>query len=111
MTSFSLCHITGSAAKCEKRTASDEKYHYVLQGAALADFPDLQLEVGLYDSIRCPVLILTIEGDPTHPVSTAEALDNILPISELHIARDADSALRDWPDVISKFLISLPELS
>ena len=102
--------ITGSASRFEKNEVPGEKYHCVLQGAALADLPDPVTDSEVYLGVRCPVLILTIEGDDTHPVSTATTLYNILPSSQLHVAPDKESAERDWPEVVSKFLLSLPHL-
>ena len=82
----------------------------MLQGAALADLPDIESEIEMYRKVRCPVLILTVEGDPAHPVSTATALENVLPNSELHIAADTESAFREWPQIIAAFLLSLPAM-
>ena len=73
---MTLPPFTGSAAKCKESELPGEKYHFVLQGAALADLPDIGREIEMYRKVRCPVLILTIEGDAAHPVSTAIALDN-----------------------------------
>lgn len=82
----------------------------MLEGAALADLPDIESESEVYMGVRCPVLILTIEGDASHPVSTAKVLHNVLPHSELHIAADEISAAREWPKVIAAFLLSLPAM-
>lgn len=61
----------------------------------------------MYATILCPVLILTIKGDPAHPVSTAEELSRLLPNSNLHIAKDYQSALDFWPGLIATFLQAL----
>lgn len=79
-----------------------------MRGAALSDLPDPESETDLYRRVVCPVLILTVEDDDSHPVSTATALHSVLPTSILHVAVDRKSALRDWPDVIASFLLSLP---
>ena len=81
----------------------------VLQGAALSDLPDPTIEIDQleYKKILCPVLILTIEGDDTHPVSTAQALHDVLATSTLHIAANIDTAAAEWPAVIQRFLCSL----
>ena len=82
----------------------------MLQGAALADLPDIGSEIEMYRKVRCPVLILTIEGDAAHPVSTARALDNVLPHSALHISADRESASGEWPKIIAAFILSLPTI-
>ena len=99
-----------SAKKIEDSALSGEKFHYVLQGAAMSDLPPLHGCPEEYNKIKCPVLLLTVEGDDAHPVSTAVALHSLLPTSSLHIAPDKESAKRDWPKIISKFLQKLPDL-
>ena len=81
----------------------------VLQGAALSDLPDPTIETDQleYKKIVCPVLLLTIEGDETHPVSTAQALHNVIATSTLHIAANIEQAASEWPAVIQSFLRSL----
>lgn len=101
--------FAASAKKCEEANLPGELYHLVLQGAALSDLPDPEREIDLYRKVVCPVLILTVESDASHPVSTATALHSMLPTSILHVAADRKSAMRDWPDVIASFLLSLPE--
>ncbi len=71
----------------------------VLRGAARADLPDrAQLT-----TISVPALILAWSGDPGHPVTTAEALDELLPDSRLHVASTADD-LAAWSELIGDFL-------
>ena len=48
---------------------TEERNYLVLRGTAYSDFPpqgDAE-----YRKVRCPVLILTVEGDASHPDSTA----------------------------------------
>ena len=99
--------VVGSASKLKKSEVHGGKYHLVLQGAAQSDFPDITYQSDVYDKILCPVLLLTIEGDASHPVSTAVGLHQVLPNSELHIAADKESASREWPQIIASFLLSL----
>jgi hypothetical protein len=105
---FFLTEFAASAKKCLETAPPGENYYLVLKGAALSDLPDLESEIDLYRKVICPVLILTVEGDDSHPVGTATALHSVLPTSILHVAVDKKSAMRDWPDVISSFLLSLP---
>lgn len=81
----------------------------VLKGAALSDLPDPTNESDQmeYKKIQCPVLLLTIEGDDTHPVSTAQALHDIITTSTLHIAANIEEAATEWPAIIQRFLCSL----
>ena len=99
-----------SASKCaENEVENGERYHLVLQGAALSDLPDPTLETGQleYKKIQCPVLLLTIVGDDTHPVSTAQALHDVIATSTLHIAANIDEAAAEWPGVIQRFFHTL----
>jgi 3-oxoadipate enol-lactonase len=102
-----VLNYTGSAVACGEK--SGEIYQRVLEGAALSDLPDIENDIEVYKRIRCPVLILTVEGDKVHPVSTAEALHSVIPHSELHIASTKDSAMQEWPQLIANFLSSLFE--
>jgi pimeloyl-ACP methyl ester carboxylesterase len=54
-------------------------------------------------AIANPALILAWDTDPGHPVSTAERLHELLPVSELHVATTLD-AVREWPERIAGFL-------
>lgn len=53
---------TECAAKCKENTEPDEKYHFVLSGTSSANLPDIEIYSDVYKSVKCPVLILTIEG-------------------------------------------------
>lgn len=81
-------------------------YHNVLKGTAYSDLPEKDSE--LYRRIgTIPTLILTIEGDPAHPVSTAETLHAVLPQSTLHIAPSKEAAAAAWPDLIANFVAAI----
>lgn len=96
----------GSANNCVELQEQGEKYHLVLRGTSFSDLPDIN-DLEIYHKIACPVLILSIIGDKTHPVTTAEALHAILPNSVLHIAEDRESAVKEFPLYIRDFLSSL----
>lgn len=71
----------------------------VLRGAAVSDLPDREAIA----TLRLPVLLLPWAGDPTHPVSTAEQLRELIPGSQLVLAehgRDLDA----WPERVAAFL-------
>jgi len=70
-----------------------------LRGAASSDLPapeDLH-------RLAAPALILAWRGDPTHPVSTAQRLLELLPGAELHVAQSSEE-LREWPGRVRAFL-------
>jgi pimeloyl-ACP methyl ester carboxylesterase len=74
----------------------------ILRGAAGSDLPSR-------DELRAivvPTLILAWEGDPAHPVSTAETLHELMVLSELHVARDL-AGIRMWPYLVRDFLSGL----
>jgi pimeloyl-ACP methyl ester carboxylesterase len=71
----------------------------VLRGAAASDLPSPDAVAAL----RQPALILAWDGDPGHPVSTAERLRELIPDSTLEIARTPE-ALRTWGDRTVRFL-------
>jgi pimeloyl-ACP methyl ester carboxylesterase len=71
----------------------------VLRGAAASDLPPEDAIAG----IRLPTLILAWDGDPGHPVSTAERLHDLIPGSALHVAHTADE-LRTWEERRLRFL-------
>lgn len=64
----------------------------VFRGAALADFPSREEVAG----IDVPVTILAWADDPAHPVSTAEALHELLPRATLTVAATPQE-LMQWP--------------
>lgn len=71
----------------------------VLRGAALSDLPAPERVATLTQ----PALILAWATDPGHPVSTSERLHDLLPTSELHVARSM-AEVRAWPEQVAKFL-------
>jgi 3-oxoadipate enol-lactonase len=74
----------------------------VLRGAAASDLPATDALAQLPQ----PALVLAWDTDPGHPVSTAEALHDVLPTSMLHLARTLDD-VRGWPSLVAGFLTSL----
>ena len=74
----------------------------IFRGMALSDLP-CQEEIG---ALVLPVLILAWDGDPSHPVSTAQELADTLILSELHVARDL-AGVRRWPGLVRDFLSGL----
>jgi pimeloyl-ACP methyl ester carboxylesterase len=100
----------GNKETCSEDAATivqnEEVSHLVLQGTAFSDLPPRDSE--LYSRLStCPTLILTIEGDPAHPVETATALGTLLPHSTLHIAPSIEDAVAAWPSLITNFVASL----
>jgi 3-oxoadipate enol-lactonase len=81
---------------------AEELLPTVLEGAANADFPSKEL-VG---TLTMPTLILAWDTDPGHPVSTAEALAELLPDNRVSIARSYEEIL-GWSGQIGAFLGSL----
>ena len=76
----------------------------VLRGAAASDLPDPDV----LRTLDVPTLVLAWDTDPGHPVSTAEALGELLPRAEVHIAR----TLRDvatWTSKTERFLQSIED--
>ncbi|RCK50725.1 hypothetical protein TH25_10615 [Thalassospira profundimaris] len=71
----------------------------ILRGAGMSNLPardDLK-------SISVPVLILAWESDPSHPIATAHALADLLPNTELHVAKSVND-VRDWGHRIADFM-------
>jgi 3-oxoadipate enol-lactonase len=71
----------------------------ILRGMAGSDLPCPD-ELA---TLVLPVLILAWDGDPCRPVATAEALADLLILSELHVARDL-AEVRQWPTLVHDFL-------
>lgn len=76
-----------------------------LHGAAESDLPDTERVREIFS----PVLILAWRHDPTHPVSTAEQLHDLLPNSELHVAGSFED-IRAWAGVLRNFLAKCADL-
>ncbi|MCU1691915.1 MAG: hypothetical protein JWM64_1006 [Frankiales bacterium] len=71
----------------------------VLRGAAASDLPDPQA----LRTIVQPCLVLAWDGDPGHPVSSAEQLCALLPDAQLVVAR-SPAKLRTWGARAASFL-------
>jgi 3-oxoadipate enol-lactonase len=74
----------------------------ILRGAAASDLPDPAALAGL----RQPTLVLAWEGDPGHPLSTAERLAAELPHATLCVARKL-ADLGAWPRRVAEFCAGL----
>ncbi len=70
-----------------------------MRGAADSDLPDPTKLAQLH----MPALILAWRGDPTHPVSTAARLSELLPRSDMHVAETLDD-VRAWPLLVANFV-------
>jgi 3-oxoadipate enol-lactonase len=80
-------------------TMDEKAMPAILRGMAASDLPcpdDLK-------SLVLPALILAWDGDPARPVSTAEALADLLILSEIHVARDL-AGVRKWPQLVHDFI-------
>lgn len=75
----------------------------ILRGAARSDLPSRN-EVG---GVVMPALILACDG-PERPVATAEALTELLVLSELHVAHDL-AGTGEWPTLVRDLLSELPQ--
>jgi len=84
------------------RMMDEQAVPAILRGAASSDLPTRE-EVR---SVVVPTLILAWEGDPGHPLSTAEQLAELMVMSELQVASDLAGARR-WPTLIRDFLANL----
>lgn len=71
----------------------------VLRGAASSDLPTPEQIA----AIRVPTLVLAWDSDPSHPVSTAERLHEVIPNSALHVAR-TPAELATWGERTAGFL-------
>ena len=76
-----------------------ERLAQVFRGAAGADFPPRTA----IRELTMPALILAWTGDPTHPVSTAQELAELLPSATLHLATST-ADLAAWTDHLVGFL-------
>lgn len=77
----------------------------VFIGTAPSDYPPENSED--FSNIKCPVLIMTIEGNKAHPVETAKTLHKLIKQSELHIAKNDKQAKELFPDIIQNFLLDI----
>ena len=67
----------------------------VMRGAALSDLPSPEL----LTQVRSPTTLLAWTDDPAHPLSTAEALVDLLPDATLEVASLPDDVAR-WPGIL-----------
>jgi 3-oxoadipate enol-lactonase len=96
----------GNSEEKEEETPQRTAVHFVLRGTAYSDLPPVDSpEYALIAHL--PTLILTIEDDPAHPVSTAEMLARLLPQSSLQIAASSAEAAAAWPALIQSFLATI----
>ena len=58
----------------------------------------------LFKILDIPVLILTAEGDPTHPVSTAQELADLSEDVTLVVSPSYQQGKLEWPQQIADFL-------
>lgn len=84
------------------RSADPVRLAGVFRGAAGADLPSREAVA----AITCPTLILAWSGDPTHPVSSAEQLHDLIEGSTVEVASTLDE-LETWTDRIIDFLASV----
>jgi pimeloyl-ACP methyl ester carboxylesterase len=95
--------LLSSATKCQEASAEGELHHLVIRGTAYSDLPALD-DTESYGKIKCPLLILTVEGDDSHPVSTAQAIKSMVTHAELHISENDKKARKTWPGIIKMFV-------
>lgn len=90
------------AAQGRPRTTPDVEQTLlpsILRGAALSDLPRPQE----LEALDVPTLILAWIDDPTHPTSTAERLDALLPQSRLVVAAQPSDVAR-WPSELQRHI-------
>ena len=83
----------------ELRRADPRAVSAALRGAAASDLPAMRA----LRSLRVPTLVLAWRGDPTHPLSTAKRLAELIPGAKLHVA-DSGEEMRVWIEKIRAFL-------
>lgn len=71
----------------------------VLRGVGGSDLPARSAIA----TLNHPTLILTWDTDPLHPIVTAETLHELIPGSELHVAKSV-AEIRAWTSRITDFL-------
>jgi pimeloyl-ACP methyl ester carboxylesterase len=94
------CRPDARQVEARHLEAMDPKYlALALRAAARSDLPRLD-EVR---TIIVPTLILAWEGDPEHPVATAQALAGTMLQADLRVATD-DTDVKAWAGTIEDFL-------
>ncbi|MGC7101309.1 alpha/beta fold hydrolase [Amycolatopsis lurida] len=78
---------------------ADELLPAVLRGVGMSDLPAPEALA----TIRQPTLILAWDTDPLHPVSTAERLHDLIPDSDLYVARSVPD-IQTWTARTAEFL-------
>lgn len=81
------------------RRADPQRLAAAFRGASHADLPSRE-EVA---TIAAPTLILAWSGDPGHPVSTAEALVELMPNATMQVTSTLEG-LFAWTDAVEAFL-------
>ena len=89
------------AARDLHKAKPESPYYNVLLGSAISDLPPHQ---ALHHILDIPVLILTAEGDPTHPVTTARQLESLSPDTSLVVSESYEAGKQEWPQHIATFL-------
>ena len=84
------------------RCADPRPVRAALLGAALSDLPDREA----LEALEVPTLILAWANDSSHPLSTAETLNDWLPNASLEVARSARD-IRKWPTRLETFVAGL----
>ena len=74
----------------------------VLRGAAASDLPSREL----VESIAAPTLVLTWDGDDSHPLAVAEELAALIKGADLAVARDLRE-VGDWTNRVKNFLAAI----
>ena len=80
---------------------AEELLPSLLRGAALTDLPSAQVVA----RVAVPTHILAWHDDPTHPLSTATALHELLPGSTLRVASTAQE-VAGWPGLLSEQVLA-----
>jgi len=73
----------------------------VLRGAGRSDLPARES----LSTLRMPTLILAWDTDPSHPLSTARALAELIPNAQLHVSTTS-ADIRTWGERAAAFLHS-----
>lgn len=74
----------------------------LFRGARVADLPPRDV----VSTVTAPTLVLAWEGDPGHPVSTAEELGALMPNAATHVASTWDE-FSAWTPMVHDFIASL----
>jgi pimeloyl-ACP methyl ester carboxylesterase len=56
----------------------------------------------LLRAVRAPVIIISMEGDPIHPVAAGEALAEVLPNAELLVFPNQEELLGEIPTLVTR---------